>query len=666
MRLPLLFALCWAVLGAQAPTNPASPFRGARVGPTRTVSQWTFQVGHASFLFNGRVAPLQGPQGPLGFLAEGEGTLSYQSGFAPEFPLMKRNLADWTKAVQFNEGQAWGVRIPFQKARFWVANLPMPEGGALGGESLHPTADSLQATFAGAQEHEPVHLLAMANRNSSKAPLVVAELTSGSEAWVYQYDGFLHQEETLSYALPDKSGISAFNGFLYLLPMSRQAVGWDPRKGAQLPPYMITALDVDLATPDNRTMRAVVRETLTPVVDGQRMLRFRLFNEVVTREDVRHLKVTRILDEGNRALTFDQSKDFLLVELAEPTRRGSTVTLQFEYEGDFLVHPGEDSYWQLDVNGAWYPQSESLAGELYTFHGLLKIKGDWIGFLPGQEVRRGREGEWNVVEAKADQPICFATVLGGRYYMDEETRDGFTVRIATYGFKPGVGNRVIKDQAFNVVAYYRNLLGPFPFPGLQVIQKNSWGYGQAPAGMMYITNEAFNQMTGLAPLVTQGLRKRFAHEIAHQYWGTQVKMASPEDQWLTESFADYSAAMYEGDFKGESYFKASVASWVGNAKEATAKAPIPLANQVRFRDGRDAFRTRTFLLYDKGPVLLRALHKEMGDKDFRLFLKATQANFKNRLSTTPMVFDLLKFITKRDQAPFLERYFWGLELPKVD
>jgi len=351
------------------------------------------------------------------------------------------------------------------------------------------------------------------------------------------------------------------------------------------------------------------------------------------------------------------------VYLGRSYPHGSVVNLRFEYTGDILVQPGGDSYWELGVRGLWYPSSLSLAGELYTFHGTVRTTGDWISLLPGDTVRRLKDGEWNLAETRTDKPICFVTILGGRYFLEDETRNGLTVRIATYAFKAGVGKKPLLDQAFNVVRYYETFLGPFPFKEFLIVQKNQWGYGQAPPGMMYITKEAFNQHMDWAQFFRLGIRKRYAHEIAHQYWGTVVKMPSGEDQWITEAFADYCAALYERDYKGQGQFDQSIAYWRENSKEASRKAPIPLANDLRLKSDYETIVTRTHLLYDKGPNLLLALHQDLGDGAFLVFLKSLQTNFRWRFLPTSKVEDFLKFMTKRDYSSFFDRYFWGLEIP---
>lgn len=105
------------------------------------------------------------------------------------------------------------------------------------------------------------------------------------------------------------------------------------------------------------------------------------------------------------------------------------------------------------------------------------------------------------------------------------------------------------------------------------------------------------------------------------------------------------------------------AEWKSGAEEAKDAAPIPLANTIRRKEGFEGFKMRTGLLYAKGPMLLKALHEELGDQVFLTWLKSIQTNFKWKHATTKRVFDLLGFIAKKDYTPFYESYFWGLEMP---
>lgn len=182
---------------------------------------------------------------------------------------------------------------------------------------------------------------------------------------------------------------------------------------------------------------------------------------------------------------------------------------------------------------------------------------------------------------------------------------------------------------------------------------------------MFITKEAFNPLMGEEnQLFSGGVNERFAHEIAHQYWGHVVKMPSFEKQWLEESFAEYSAALFLRQFKGKSTYNSLVAHWKGSASYATDKAPIPLANLVSVPgDSATRFAIRTGLIYDKGAYLLACLHKQLGDDVFFTFLNSYQKSFQWKFGSTKTVAALLRFMTKKDYTPFFEANYWGTGMP---
>ena len=183
---------------------------------------------------------------------------------------------------------------------------------------------------------------------------------------------------------------------------------------------------------------------------------------------------------------------------------------------------------------------------------------------------------------------------------------------------------------------------------------------------LFITQEAFNPIMGDAnQLFSGGVNHRFAHEIAHQYWGTVVKSPGPEEQWLEESFAEYCAALFIRDAKGKSDYEMLVARWKSRAKLANDVAPIALANRIDMPNDREMENEyRTGLLYGKGPYLLSVLHKEVGEETFLTFLKSYQKTFRWKFGTTKHVAGLLGFLTKKDYMPFFEANYWGMGLPR--
>ena len=254
-------------------------------------------------------------------------------------------------------------------------------------------------------------------------------------------------------------------------------------------------------------------------------------------------------DEAGRDLGFVHTRDEVIIQLREAAAPDKPVKVRFELDGDFLVHPGGDSYWELGI-GTWFPQPE-ICEQAYTFHSVVRVKKPFLPFATGKTVRRAVEGDDNVLETREENPIAFAVVMAGDYTSKEEVRDGVTIRVSTYALKNDRAVKQLTDLSASIIKFYTVFLGAFPFAELNIIEISDFGFGQAPPGFMFITKEAFNPLaTAESQEYSGGVNERFAHEIAHQYWGYAVREASVEDEWLSESFAEYSAALFLQDRQG--------------------------------------------------------------------------------------------------------------------
>jgi aminopeptidase N len=376
-----------------------------------------------------------------------------------------------------------------------------------------------------------------------------------------------------------------------------------------------------------------------------------------------------VTDEQGRSLPFHHDRSDLLVGVEGIA--GQTFKLKFAIDGDFIIREGGDNAWQLPLGEAWFPLPPSLAGMAYTVHSVVRVKKPFVPIAPGNTIARKVEGDYNVVENVVDKPVQFTVVQAGKYTIYEDKRESRMVRVATYGLPNERAAKQLTNLAYGLIDYYEYFLGPFPWSEFNIVQINTYGYGQAPPGTMHITNEAFNPIKpadeedaiSAEQLFSEGINERFAHEIAHQYWAYVVRMPSGEEQWLTESFAEYSAALALKKLRGDAVYNRLVSKWRSRAKDAAGIAPIPYANRIR-GDARLSGTQRAALLYAKGPYLLYALHKDVGDTTFLTFLKSYTKTFNFKFGTTKDVAGLLGFMTKKDYKPFFEQYFWGTAMPQ--
>ena len=675
-RLCLLLAL--AILGSagHATEAPASSTLSRQVelytaqpslGAAVSIQNWTLPMGRMTFhMKSGTLAPLVAGGKTLGFHFKGKASFRYRSEDPLERTVLtsncKRNLdKPNTKAILSEENGHLTLSEEIKSFTFWQVGLnpAFPTGAAA--EVPQASFNSDWTYFRRDGLGDRGHDFAAHLANTPAKILARAEITGEDSPFIYTLDQGGSQREQL-WAVADPYRPAIYDGLRRIL-LSDQAIGWTWK--APLPPLLnLTAVDIDLNTQGGAKVK--VTETLVAGDEGLAVLSLNLYNTVDRAYKLGNYRVFRVLDADAHLLPFHHRNDTILVELERPHPAGEPFNLTFEYGGSILLNPGGDSYWELGVE-PWFPQPE-MDGQAYTVHALLQTRKDDVPVACGRTVRRQTSENGNLLEVVIDKPIQFFTVMAGAYSFTEDTQDGLTIRVAAYGNKGGGMQKRLIDIARQTIGFYEQLFEAFPFREYNIVQVNSYGFGQAPPGMMKITNEAFDgKVDELSALFTKGINQRFAHEIAHQYWGHLVKMPTPEEQWITESFANYASALAMRSMKnqGTSAYEGTLSRWRNQASAYADSGTIPFANRLTWiGDPRGAYMARTSLLYEKGALILATLHKEMGDKTFALFMKSILANFRWKMANTPAIEQIATLAGKKDFGPLFRDCYWGTQMPK--
>ncbi len=389
------------------------------------------------------------------------------------------------------------------------------------------------------------------------------------------------------------------------------------------------------------------------------------------------ITVSSVTVNGRPAGFLHQGSE-LLVALDPPLRRGEKVTVHVEHGGDLAIPPGNDSYWWLGT-WPWYPQPP-LNGEFATIEMSVRTPKPFIPFASGAVVARGTKDGHAFIRTRLDRPSQFPVAAAGKYHVYSRTHDGVTCDVASYVFgKRRACMRLIKDF-FAASSYYAKLFdAPWPYPNVQVVEVNTWGFGQAPPGVIFITKEAFEPLLdSFNQYFSAGVNERFVHEVAHAWWGHRLMMDSLDEQWLTESFAEYSAALFlqaahGGGRAGAKEFRHILDGWRARAKQIGPGGSIFLANHLAGSRTRD-FVDRTYLLYARGPLVIHAIRlrlrkiaggKKKGDALFVTLLRSFLKNCDFRWGATTTLMGILRQMTGRDWRPFFDRYVFGTETPRV-
>jgi len=639
------------------------------LGPAGAVSNLSLKLSdRMSVTLNGNAAPIMAGQDVIGLFFTGKGTYTYRSADPLEATNVRFEVKKASDLGLAEEKGAIALSSSFDQMMLRCAAIELPKTGS-GGASIEPQFKAMREDMGRRLGQPATHLLVKQRLDAPQTPVAVAEFSGGGKPTMYVLDGIETRSEQLFSMLKDRDmmGIAELKNFWFLIPISDQRIRGDRRDFLD-PLYLLTDIDYTVTGEEKELGRISMTETIQPRGNAQSAFRFDFFSKIYDSSGrPRPFNLKSVKDATGKELSFHHANDSVLVGLPSKAAPNVPFRITFEYDGNFLNLEGGNSAWQLGV-APWFPQPD-LGGQYYTIHSLVKVRKPFVAFAPGTTIRRVEEGDYNVLESRVDKPVQFAVVHAGKYHYDEQKfDDGLTVRVASYAQANPQASRKLGNLAWKIIKFYEPWLGPFPFKEFNIIEINELGFGQAPPGTMFITKEAFSPLMGEDnQLFSQGVNERFAHEIAHQYWGHVVKMGSSEEQWVTESFAEYSAALVIKKLKGKGAYDAMIATWRGDAKDAAAVSSIALANRIRIPNDADLqFLYRTYLIYDKGAYVLAALHKQLGDDKFLTFLRSLQGFFEWKFLTTKNMVDLLKRVDPgKDYLPFFEQYYWGTEMPKM-
>ena len=109
--------------------------------------------------------------------------------------------------------------------------------------------------------------------------------------------------------------------------------------------------------------------------------------------------------------------------------------------------------------------------------------------------------------------------------------------------------RVVAERAIDIARFYQSLLGDSPYPSLTVTLVETRSARRAQPRLLRGALRAAAAGRPFAPRNDPASFEQFpdfvlAHELAHQWWGQAVGWRSYHEQWLSEGFSQYFAALY--------------------------------------------------------------------------------------------------------------------------
>ena len=227
--------------------------------------------------------------------------------------------------------------------------------------------------------------------------------------------------------------------------------------------------------------------------------------------------------------------------------------------------------------------------------------------------------------------------------------------------------RALAEQANAILQFYSSIVGEAPYPSFTLaVTENEVPGGHSPAYFAVL-----NQVLPNSPLVWRNDPVNFesypsfyiAHELAHQWWGQAVGWKNYHEQWLSEGFAQYFAALYAEKQLGANVFDSVLRQMRRSAIDTAPQGPIYLGYRLgHIRGERQVFRA---LVYNKAAMVLHMLRRLVGDDPFFWGMRRFYAEWRFKKAGTDDFRSAMEATTGRDLGAFFEAWIHGAAIPRV-
>jgi hypothetical protein len=332
------------------------------------------------------------------------------------------------------------------------------------------------------------------------------------------------------------------------------------------------------------------------------------------------------LDSGLLARLFQNEVADADAAVVFPTAlaKNAVIEITIEYGGDGVLESFGEG-WSVRARESWYPNLgpfiDPATYEL-TFRFPKRNQLVAVGTLVDEKV----DGGQRIARWKSDVPIRVAGFNYGSFEKIARRDDPSDIDFEVYTTREW--SKKADDtlvDAINAVRTATAFYGRAPYRRIAVAQQIEWGFGQSWPTLVYLptlalttsTERAFSGLDPQAMYSTNEFVKTVTwHEIAHQWWGHEVGWQTYRDQWLSEGFAEFTAAVVL-------QFTESLRSydryWEERRKHIlTKQGSVPTDQAGAISQGyRLASRAAPFaaqtIMYEKGAYVVHMLRMMMRD-----------------------------------------------------
>ncbi|MGD0753417.1 MAG: M1 family metallopeptidase [Bacteroidales bacterium] len=207
--------------------------------------------------------------------------------------------------------------------------------------------------------------------------------------------------------------------------------------------------------------------------------------------------------------------------------------------------------------------------------------------------------------------------------------------------------------ALKPLAFYSQLIGPYPYEKLANVQSKTIFGGLENAGCIFYSE---NSVTGKG-----NAEDLMAHEIAHQWFGNSVTENDWHHIWLSEGFATYLTAVYQEKTYGKEKLDETMKSARDRVIGYYLRSPRPVVDTTI----TDLMKLLNANSYQKGAWVLHMLRRELGDELFWKGMRLYYEDYKNKNALTSDFQKAMEKVSNKNLGNFFKQWLFEAGQPNL-
>ena len=421
--------------------------------------------------------------------------------------------------------------------------------------------------------------------------------------------------------------------------------------------YQVDSYDLDLSyDPSSNTLRSIAH-IKGSVLSADGLTRFNMDLQPT-------MKVTAVTVNGNDA-TFRHDGAELVITASALLEPRAGLSVDVTYGGQPGVVRGErgvdDGGWFRTESGgafaagepisasAWYPVNEHPA-DTATFAVTATVPDKWQvisnGLRQTDDLPHPGPGK-SIFRWKLDEPVAsyLTTIYIDKFSLVEDTLPDGKPIVSAIG--PNVpGGKDLAMRTKKVIAFLSGYFGPYPFESAGGIFT-----GQSSTDI--------DLETATRPVYSGGTIDSVdieVHELSHQWFGDDVTIKRWSDICINECFASYAPWLWKEQVEGTDLDR----MWRRQMSRAVDQPDFWSSPLVDMGPGQE-FTS----VYDRGPLAMHALRKEIGDDAFLTLLKQWPAMYGGKNASFDDLEAYVSTLSGRDLGSFMDAWFRGRVVPPL-